>query len=75
MLRNTDSSIRRHPDGSLDIAFYGSRALRLRRSARTDAVKRIGAAVKASLARLRGRASARFAGPFIATVKAKPSRD
>ena len=63
MLRHDESSIRRHPDGSLDISFYGSRALWLRKAARTDALKRIATIVKANLTPIGSRMGARIETP------------
>ena len=43
MTRSRDNNIRRHPDGSIDIRYYGSQAMQLRATARAEALERIGA--------------------------------
>lgn len=52
MSQSHESSIHRHPDGSIDIGYYGSQAMRTRTDARTEAVKCIVARLMQSLAKL-----------------------
>ena len=52
MSQSPERSIRRHPDGSIDIKYYGSQANTLRTAARTRALQRLSAGLVDCLAKL-----------------------